>query len=87
MDIKEGSKKEGAPIIQWPNAEAPNQKWFIENQGKDLYLIRSVSAPDLFIGIKNNNPKECAELATTKSEEYALWRILGDFKKQSFDLV
>jgi hypothetical protein len=87
MDVKEASKKEGASIIQWDNYEAPNQRWLIENQGKDLYLIRSVLSPDLFIGIKNNSPKECAELVTTKCEEFALWRILGEFKKQSFDLV
>jgi hypothetical protein len=67
IDIKDGSRKEGASIIQWTPHEGSNQRWFIENQGKDLYLIRSVLNPELFIGIKNNNPKECAELITTKS--------------------
>lgn len=87
MDIKDASKKEGASIIQWGPNDGANQRWYIENQGKDLYLIRSVLNPDLLIGIKGNSPKECAELATTKSEEFALWRILGEFPKQSFDLV
>lgn len=45
IDIKEMSKKEGGAIIQYNNNEGTNQKWFIENQGKDLYLIRSVMCP------------------------------------------
>lgn len=77
IDISGGSKKEGAAIIQWPDNGGANQRWIIENQGKDLYLIRSQMVPELFIGVKNNSPKECAELVTTKSEEFALWRILG----------
>lgn len=68
VDIQGASKKEGSSIIQWTNNDGANQRWFLENQGKDLYLIRSVLVPELFIGIKNNSPKECAELLTTKTE-------------------
>lgn len=57
LDIKGESDKEGANIIQWNHTQGLNQRWYLENQGKDLYLIRSALKPELFIGIKNNEFK------------------------------
>jgi arabinogalactan endo-1,4-beta-galactosidase len=82
LDIKDSSEKEGASIIQWENNQGLNQRWYLENQGKDLYLIRSALKPDLFIGVKNNEFKEGVELVTTKNEDFSLWRILGEFDHQ-----
>jgi hypothetical protein len=87
LEIKDESEKEGANIIQRKNTKSLHQQWFLENQGKDLYLIRSALKPELFIGIKNNEFKECAELVTTKREDFALWRILGEFQRQEYTLV
>ena len=50
-------------------------------------MIKCAFDPRLWIGTKGNSLKLGSELVTTSSEECALWRILGEFNKQVYDLV
>lgn len=45
LEVKDESLKEGANIVQQKQNNGLHQKWFLENQGKDLYLIRSAMKP------------------------------------------
>lgn len=66
VDVKSGSNKEGASIIQFGLNNDPNQQWRIENQGKDLYLIRTCMEGNLCLGIKGNSTDLGAELVLCK---------------------
>ena len=54
LEIKDEGEKEGVNIVQKKEGKGQHQRWYLENQGKDLYLIRSALKPELFIGVKNN---------------------------------
>ena len=77
LDIEKSNKKEGAYIVQWKETGGKNQLWNIEEQGKRLYLIRSVLDKTLLLGVHGNSMKESAYIATTKSEADAMWKIIG----------
>lgn len=77
LDIKGQSKKPGTPIIQWKNTGSINQLWKVQYQGKNIYLIRSAMDSTLFMSVKDNSLKECADIVTTKDDGECFWRIVG----------
>ena len=77
LDVKGESKKPGAHIIQWKSTGALNQHWIIEYQGKNLYFIKSAMDESLFMTVKDNSLKECADIVTTNHDEECYWKVMG----------
>ena len=54
LDVNGQSLTPGDPIITWYAGTDPNQRWILEKQGDDTYLIKSVHS-GLYLTINSNN--------------------------------
>jgi hypothetical protein len=58
LDIKGGFKKPGGYVIQnVTDKNSDSQHWKIEYEGKNLFLIRSALAHNLFLSVIDNSLK------------------------------
>lgn len=67
----------GSVITQQSKSDEMWQMWILEYQGKNLYLIRSALAKNLFLGIKDNDIGEKGKIILTENLDYSLWKIVG----------
>lgn len=75
LDINQESKKPGAKIIQWDPSGSSNQLWTLESKTDNLYIIRSVHAPDLMLGVEDNSKEDGGKI-TTVTQPFP-WKLDG----------
>lgn len=79
LDIRGQMAKDGTPIIQWNENGGRNQIWRLEEQGKRIYIIRSVLDRSLVLGVKECSLKEGTEIVaiTSNYESENMWMVYG----------
>ena len=81
MTIKGKSERERTVIVQsLMEKDNKGQLWKLKHEGLSLYIIESRLKEGLYLGVSHHSMNEMASIATTAREEYAFWRILGNFE-------
>lgn len=61
LDIFEGSKDEGAAVVQWDDSDVPNQQWLVTYGSAGFFNLRNRNS-DMYLGIDNSSDDEGAAI-------------------------